>query len=126
MATNTHIIVTDDITGEPDAATVTFGLDGVTYAVDLGPANRARLREALEPFVAVAKRVPKSGAGNVVKLAGQHDVLVAQLRIGAAQHTDHNLSARGRVPTAVVLEYEKWLAGTWTPPAKTHKRRTKP
>lgn len=48
----------DDLDGTRiDAGnTVTFGLDGRTYEIDLSEANRARLRDALEPFLSGARR----------------------------------------------------------------------
>jgi hypothetical protein len=48
----------DDLDGtqSDDISTVTFGLDGVTYEIDLTEANAASLRKSLEEFVAHARR----------------------------------------------------------------------
>jgi len=40
------LVITDDLDGSPGAETVTFGLDGVSYEIDLAQPNRARLSEA--------------------------------------------------------------------------------
>ncbi len=44
---------TDDLDGSP-AELITFGLEGKAYAIDLGEANLAKLRKALQPFLTVA------------------------------------------------------------------------
>lgn len=124
MATSTITTITDDISGEPDAASVSFTLDGVAYSIDLAPANRARLREALEPFIAAGRREAKNGA--VVRLANRpstargHDP--AAIRTWAAG-AGVDVADRGRIPTAIVAEYERYLAGAWTPPRKSKARK---
>lgn len=45
-----------DISGEDAAETVTFGLDGAQYEVDLTETEAAALRDALEPYVASGRR----------------------------------------------------------------------
>jgi hypothetical protein len=44
MARTVSTVITDDIDGSPGAATVSFGLDGASYEIDLTAANKARLR----------------------------------------------------------------------------------
>ena len=51
MAQRVSIVLTDDLDESPAAETVTFGLDGNTYEIDLSSANAARLRDALKPFM---------------------------------------------------------------------------
>ena len=41
MATKTSVIITDDLDGSADAETVSFGIDGTNYEIDLGARNRA-------------------------------------------------------------------------------------
>ena len=48
------LVITDDLDRSPGAETVTFGLDGVSYEIDLAQPNRARLSEALAPFITAA------------------------------------------------------------------------
>jgi hypothetical protein len=42
---------------------VTFGLDGVSYEIDLGQPNRARLAGALDPFITAGRRVGRGSRG---------------------------------------------------------------
>ncbi|MEU1762842.1 Lsr2 family protein [Micromonospora sp. NPDC005652] len=64
MARRTIVEITDDISGEPDAREVRFGLDGVEYEIDLGEKKAAELREGLAPFIATGRRLPQSVARN--------------------------------------------------------------
>ncbi|MEV4602524.1 histone-like nucleoid-structuring protein Lsr2 [Amycolatopsis sp. NPDC049253] len=56
MAKNTAVHVLDDLTGEPAAETVGFGLDGLDYEIDLSAHNAAALREIFDPYVANGRR----------------------------------------------------------------------
>ena len=47
----------DDMNGQPADESVTFGLDGVQYEIDLTTKNAVKLRSALAPFVAAATKV---------------------------------------------------------------------
>ncbi|QYN16821.1 Lsr2 family protein [Amycolatopsis sp. DSM 110486] len=56
MAKNTAVHVLDDLTGEPAAETVGFGLDGLDYEIDLSVRNAAALREIFDPYVTNGRR----------------------------------------------------------------------
>lgn len=56
MARREIIETIDDIDGSGDAEEVSFSLDGVSYDIDLSPANREALAAALEPFIAAGRR----------------------------------------------------------------------
>ncbi|MFC8845822.1 MULTISPECIES: Lsr2 family protein [unclassified Micromonospora] len=63
MATRTTVVVTDDLDHSIDnVGTYRFALDGVEYEIDLAAHNLARLREALAPYVAAGRRLPKRPA----------------------------------------------------------------
>ncbi len=65
MATITKLI--DDLDGSEDGVeTVRFALGGKAYELDLGPANRQRLDDALAPFIASA-RMPGSAYAKVAR-----------------------------------------------------------
>ena len=61
MAQKVHIVLIDDIDQSDAEETVTFGLDGKEYAIDLNTKNARSLRDALAPYVAHAR--PVSGRG---------------------------------------------------------------
>ena len=56
MAQRTQITITDDIDGSPAERTISFGVDGTSYEIDLSAAHAEEFREAMRPFIAVARR----------------------------------------------------------------------
>ncbi|MDM7830448.1 histone-like nucleoid-structuring protein Lsr2 [Cellulomonas edaphi] len=57
MAQKVQVLLVDDIDGGTADETVTFGLDGVTYEIDLTTAHAAELRDALAQWVGHARKV---------------------------------------------------------------------
>ena len=57
MAQKVNIILVDDLDGSEADETLTFGLDGTTYEIDLNDRNAAALREALSGYVGHARKV---------------------------------------------------------------------
>lgn len=109
MAQQTQIILVDDIDGGPADETVAFGLDNTQYEVDLTSANAAKLRDALAPYVAVARRAgrrPTRGAGRrsaAGSAGGRGDA--GQIRAWAKAH-GHKVSERGRISAEVREAWE--------------------
>ena len=58
MAQKVEIHLEDDLDGGPADHTLTFALDGKDYEIDLSDANAEKLRKALRPFVAAARKAP--------------------------------------------------------------------
>lgn len=56
MAQKVNIVLVDDIDGSEARETVSFALDGSTYEIDLNDDNAQKLRDALAPFIAHARR----------------------------------------------------------------------
>src|SRR5690625_1131349 len=56
MARKTQVLLVDDIDGTDATNTVTFGLDGVAYEIDLSDDNARQLRSELEKWTAPARR----------------------------------------------------------------------
>jgi hypothetical protein len=56
VAKNTAVQVLDDLTGEPAAETVGFGLDGIDYDIDLSFANAEALRGFLQRYADAGRR----------------------------------------------------------------------
>lgn len=61
MAQKIHIVLEDDLDGSEAEETVTFGLDGTTYEIDLNAEHAAELREALATYVGHGRKVSSSG-----------------------------------------------------------------
>jgi hypothetical protein len=58
VATKTVVTLVDDLTGEggDDVESLSFGIDGATYEIDLAADNAAKLRDALATYIAHARR----------------------------------------------------------------------
>jgi hypothetical protein len=56
MAQRVNVNLVDDIDGSEAAETVTFGLDGVQYEIDLSSDNADKFRDVLAPYVGHARR----------------------------------------------------------------------
>src|SRR5215210_4474734 len=56
MAQRVNVVLVDDIDGSDAAETVSFGLDGVQYDIDLSAANADKLRESLAGYIGHARR----------------------------------------------------------------------
>ena len=125
MALKTVVTLTDDIDGREADETVKFGIDGVHYEIDLGKGNADRLRTALQPFQAVARKVsntasPRGRAGRAARATGIDRERSAQIRAWAKEH-GLPVSERGRIASHLVDAYEAGapgrVAGTSVPRA---------
>ncbi|HET7683024.1 MAG TPA: Lsr2 family protein [Marmoricola sp.] len=68
MAQKVNIILVDDIDGGDADETVSFALDGKDYEIDLTAQNAQKLRDALAPYVAHARKA--AGRGRRGRAAG--------------------------------------------------------
>ena len=105
MAQRVNVVLVDDIDGSDAAETVSFGLDGAVYEIDLSKSNARKLREALSLYVGSARRVSRSGrsaprGGRSTARAGREQTQAIR---EWARSNGYAVSDRGRVP-AVVLE----------------------
>ena len=57
MAQKVQILLVDDIDGGEASDTVEFGLDGVTYEIDLSESNAQALRDQLAPYISEGRKV---------------------------------------------------------------------
>ena len=63
MAQKVNIVLIDDIDGSDAVETVSFGLDGTSYEIDLNKKNAAALRDALAGYVGNARKVTGARRG---------------------------------------------------------------
>jgi hypothetical protein len=101
MAQRVQIVMDDDIDGGTADETVRFGLDGTSYEIDLSGANAKKLRAALKPYVAAARR----SAGRRRKTRSRNGSNASDVRDWARKH-GHTVSDRGRVPAEVKAAYD--------------------
>ncbi|MBD3689480.1 Lsr2 family protein [Nanchangia anserum] len=96
MAKQTTTILIDDITGEPADTTVKFGLDGVSYEIDLTTKNAEKLRSELRKWADAATRI--GGRRTIGTPRGKSES--AKIREWARER-NIDVPARGRIPTKV-------------------------
>lgn len=115
MAQKVLVQLVDDLDGTSslDVTTVLFGLDGVTYEIDLTESNAEQLRERLAEYLESARRVggrvkrgTRPGAGSKSANASE----AGQIREWA-QENGFELAGRGRIPSHVVDAYKQAQVG---------------
>lgn len=103
MAQRIQVILEDDIDGTEATETVTFGLDGNTYEIDLNDEHATQLREAFAGYIAPARKVTgASRRGRGVGRSARSDSGPSTKEIRDwARSNGHEVSERGRVPASV-------------------------
>jgi hypothetical protein len=101
MAQKTHIQLIDDLDNRDADETITFGLDGVTYEIDLHAENATRLRADLAEYVANAR---KTGAGKQTARPSKSTEHFQTVREWARKR-GLKVSSRGRIPADILKAY---------------------
>jgi Lsr2 len=107
MAKKVQVTLVDDIDSSTAAETVSFGLDGAAYEIDLSKSNAKKLREALSVYVGSARRVSRSGrpaarSSRSTARAGREQTQAIR---EWARANGYAVSDRGRVPATVLEAY---------------------
>jgi hypothetical protein len=111
VAKETITRLIDDLDGGEAAETVTFGLDGHSYEIDLSAKNATKLRNALAAFVESASRI--SGRSGVASRGGRGgSTAVAEREQNQAirawaQRKGIEVAPRGRIKAEVVEQYQR-------------------
>lgn len=105
MAQRVQVILEDDIDGGDATETVTFGLDGVTYEIDLNDKNASALRDALAGYVGAGRRVAgRRSSGSSSSRSNSNEL--AKIREWARAN-GFDVSDRGRISKKVRDAYAK-------------------
>lgn len=102
MAQKVNIILVDDLDGSEAVETVTFGLDGAQYEIDLNDKNATKLRKALTPFVGPARRVSKGKTAT--KRSTNGTPVASEVRAWATAQ-GYEVPVRGRIPAEIQQAY---------------------
>jgi hypothetical protein len=105
MARNISVVTTDDLDGSTDAETVSFGLSGVNYEIDLSEANRTRLTDTFAPFIAAARKARAGTRRSGSRTAASPSLDRAAVRAWARE-SGLDISERGRISAEVIRQYE--------------------
>ncbi len=107
----TTVTLVDDIDGSEADEQVEFAIDGRAYEIDLSTSNVSRLRDALAPFITVARRTGgRRGAGSSAPAAAPRpgtDREQNQAIREWAQQQGMKISERGRIPSTVLEAYHQ-------------------
>ncbi|MGI8666908.1 MAG: histone-like nucleoid-structuring protein Lsr2 [Jatrophihabitans sp.] len=110
MAQKIQVLLVDDLDGGTATETVSFGLDGSGYEIDLSSDNANKLREVLAPFVGHARRASRgSTRPGTASRPGRSGARIDREQTQAirewARKNGHKVSERGRIPGSIVEAY---------------------
>ena len=125
MAQRTTVVLIDDLDGSEADQTVEFGLDGVTYELDLSEENAAALRDALAEYVSHARRQGRAqrSAGSTRSTTRPRSTSPSESGSSTAEREEnrkirtwakergYTVSDRGRLPSEVADAYRADQAG---------------
>ena len=97
-----HIVqLIDDLDGGVATETVSFGIDGSTYEIDLSQKNAAKLRDALANYVAAARRSSgrrSAASGRRAGRPSRTDREQTQAIREWARKNGYKIGEKGRIP----------------------------
>ncbi len=105
MAQKVHIVLEDDLDGSDATQTVTFGLDGTSYEIDLNDKNAASLRDALATYVGHARKVSGARRGRRSAASTTNGHTAREIR-DWARSNGRKVPERGRIPGDVREAFE--------------------
>jgi hypothetical protein len=108
MAQKVSIVLVDDIDGSEADETVTFGLDGTTYEIDLSDEHATALRDSLAEYVGYARKVAatrRSSGSSGRKAAASVGASAADIREWAKEQ-GYEVSERGRINAGIREAYD--------------------
>ncbi|MET4591222.1 Lsr2 family protein [Arthrobacter sp. 754] len=106
MAQKVNIVLVDDLDGGSADENVRFGLDGVSYEIDLSSANAAELRTSLERFIAAARKTSAGRAARTKTVIAGRGNDSAQIRQWAREN-GYTVNSRGRIQAEIQEAYQK-------------------
>ncbi|MGH3784142.1 MAG: histone-like nucleoid-structuring protein Lsr2 [Pseudonocardiaceae bacterium] len=110
MAQVTKVELIDDLSGDEADETVTFGLDGVVYDIDLSANNAGILRDIFADYVNVGRKVskliPPIARRNTTASTRTSRDQTAAIREWARQ-AGHAVSDRGRISATVTTAFQE-------------------
>lgn len=115
MAQRVHIVLEDDIDGSKATQTVSFGLDGASYEIDLNDKNAAKLRDALAGYIGHARKVgggargargARGGARRGRRAAAPAPASSAKEIRDWARANGYKVPDRGRIPAEIREAFE--------------------
>jgi len=100
MAKRVNTLITDDLDGSSAAEAVSFSFEGRAYEIDLGPANRERMRKLLQPFIEAGRRAGRRRPSRSVSSRRESAAIRAW-----AMDQGFKVAERGRISADVIEKY---------------------
>jgi hypothetical protein len=116
MAQQVSVKLVDDLDGSDATGTISFGLDGRAYEIDLSKDNAAALRDSLASFIAAARKsagsaaAPRRRAQKMTTISSPPPLPLDREQTAAirawARRNGHHVSDRGRIAKTVVEAFQ--------------------
>lgn len=109
MARKVEVTLIDDLDGGDADETVSFGLDGTRYEIDLSAANAKKLRNGLAKFIDAARKdkgTRQPARGVVRKAAAPAGPNTSDVREWAKAQ-GFEVSERGRVANDLIVKFQE-------------------
>jgi hypothetical protein len=103
MAQRTQVLYVDDIDGSEAEGTVRFRFDGTDYEIDLNKEHAAQFSNALDPFIAAARKI--SSSRRPARGTGTSGHNLSEVRAWARDQ-GIGISDRGRIPADVMAKFQ--------------------
>lgn len=110
MAQIREIRLIDDLDGGDADETLTFGVDGKSYEIDLSKDNAGQLRDGLAAYVAAARRTggrqhttPSPSTGRRAPIDREQNIAIRDW----ARKRNMKVSDRGRISTEILQAYHR-------------------
>lgn len=111
MAQKVTVTLVDDLDGGTAEETVEFGIDGVTYEIDLSAGNASKLRGVLGPHVTAGRARKKRGPASRGPVSRGPAAPVDRAQNKAIRfwlkQNGHYVNERGRIPLSGVEAWTK-------------------
>jgi hypothetical protein len=106
-----RLVLIDDLDESEGAETITYGVNGQDYEIDLSEVNAQRFYDVLGPYIEKSRRVQRQAAptprrGDRRRSSGSGRDDIPQIRAWA-EANGHEVSARGRIKKDVIDAYDQ-------------------
>ena len=110
MAQKIEVTLVDDVDGTADDGieTVRFSVNGVPWEIDLNPENLAVWNKKIGFYIEHGRKAGSNGSAPARRRrdrSGTSRERSSDIRVWAKQQ-GHEISDRGRVPVAIIAEYD--------------------
>lgn len=105
-----RVILSDDLTGleSEDVETVTYGISGTFYEIDLSEVSWKKMEKALTPFIKASREITRADA--IRRMAAPSDSVSDTENIRAwARENGFEVGDRGRLSEEIRAAYAKYV-----------------